>query len=141
MLLDETVTDEAVRSKIFKQIPTTSLRILLDETAQLIRTRHDDYVDYFANRYSYFRRFVPQFLTRLTFQANATGQPVLEAINLLRELDAQKPRQPIPPDAPVDFVLPNWRAYVIGEDDKISRRYYELCALWVLRRSLRGGDV
>jgi TnpA family transposase len=141
VLLDETVTDEGVRSKIFKQIPAASLRLLLDETAQLIRPSRDDYVDFFANRYSYLRRFVPQFLKRLKFRANATGQPVLEAIKLLRELDAQKPRQSIPPETPVDFVLPSWRAYVIGEEDKISRRYYELCALWVLRQGLRGGDV
>jgi TnpA family transposase len=141
VLLDETVTDEAVRHTIFKRLSATSLRSLLDETAQLIRPSHDDYVDYFANRYSYFRRFVPLFLKRLRFRTNLAGQPVLEAVGLLRQLDDKGARQPIPPEAPMDFVLPHWRAYVIDDEGKISRRYYELCALWVLRQGLRCGDV
>jgi TnpA family transposase len=141
VLLDETVTDEAVRRTLFKRVPAASLRILLDETAQLIRPTHDDHVDFFAPRYSYLRRFIPQFFERLRFRANAAGQPVLEAINLLRQLDAKTPRPPIPLDAPLDFVLPNWRAYVIDDEGKISRRYYELCALWVLRQGLRSGDI
>jgi TnpA family transposase len=141
VLLDETVTDEAVRSAVFKQVPATSLRLLLDETAQLVRPGNDDYVDYFANHYSYLRRFIPRFLKQLRFRANPAGQSALKAIDLLRQLDANKPRQPIPPEAPLDFVPSAWRAYVIDEEGKITRRYYELCALWVLRQGLRCGDI
>jgi len=141
VLLDETITDEAVRSAVFKQVPAASLRLLLDETAQLIRPSNDDYVDFFANHYSYLRRFIPQFLKRLDFRANSAGQSALKAIDLLRQLDATKLRQPIPPEAPLDFVLSSWQAYVFDEEGKIIRRYYELCALWVLRQGLRCGDI
>jgi TnpA family transposase len=141
IVLDETIANEVLRSQIFTKMPAASLRILLDETAQLIRPGNDDYVDFFATRYSYLRRFVPFFFKHLRFRAHPAGQPVLEAIQRLRELDAKAPRQPIPADTPLDFVLPNWRDYIVDDSGKISRRYYELCALWVLRLTLRCGDV
>ena len=141
IVMDETVTDEALRRQIFKTLPAASLRLLLDETTQLIRPKNDAYVDFFANRYSYLRRFVPLFLKHLTFRAHSAGQPVLEAVELLRQLDAQAPRRPISADASLDFVLPSWHAYVVDENGHISRRYYELCALWGLRLTLRCGDI
>ncbi len=48
----------------------------------------------------------------------------MNAINLLRQLDAKNPRQPIPADSSLDSVLPAWRDYVIDEEGKITRRYY-----------------
>ena len=46
----------------------------------------------------------------------------------------------VPKDAPLGFVKPRWRRYVV-QGGSIDRRYYELCALNELRGRLRAGDV
>jgi len=113
----------------------------LDQTGKIVRL-HEDHFDYFARRYSYIRRFVPSFLNALTFYSNIPHDPLLKAIDLIRELDKDKSRQQVPKDAPVEFVSKKWNPYVFDKDTgKISRCYYELCMLWELRNSLRSSDI
>ncbi|MEY3828145.1 MAG: hypothetical protein RLZZ148_2973, partial [Cyanobacteriota bacterium] len=66
--------------------------------------------------------------------------PLLKALSLLRELDAENKRK-IPDDAPQDFIAPKWRNYIFDEKGNLVRRYYEMSVLWELRRALRSGDV
>lgn len=141
ILLDPEVEDTAVRAMSFRQIPEATLRTVLTETEQLIRPKNDAYVDFFGKRYSYIRQFAPTFFAHLEFRSSRDDDPLLQAIALLRELDAGKPRQPIPSHAPLSFVPNAWRPYVIDKEGNISRRYYELCVLWVLRQALRGGNL
>jgi len=141
VLLDADIKDEKVRERRFRQVPETTLRAALTEMEQLIRPQNDACVDFFGKRYSYLRQFVLTFFARLEFHSNHDDDPLLQAIALLRERDAGKPRQPIPDNAPLSFIPDAWRSYVIGKDGNISRRYYELCVLWVLRRALRGGNL
>ncbi len=44
-------------------------------------------------------------------------------------------------DAPMEFVGAKWRPYMTDADGRIIRKYYELCAPWELRGTLRSGDV
>jgi TnpA family transposase len=141
ILLDPTVADDAVRAVSFQRVPAETLRTALAETKQLIRPRHDAYVDYFGHRYSYLRQFIPLFLHRLTFRSSHDHDPLLEAMVLLQDLGARKNRSPVPADAPLAFVPLAWRPYVVNRHGLISRRYYELCTLWVLRQALRAGDI
>jgi hypothetical protein len=39
------------------------------------------------------------------------------------------------------LVTDTWRPYIREPDGTISRRYYELCALWHLRSALRAGNI
>ena len=141
VLLDPTVEDVAVRAVSFQRVPADLLRTALEETDRLIRPRSDAYVDYFGNRYSYVRQFAPIFLQRLTFRSSRGDEALLKAIDLLCALDANKSRQPVPASAPLSFVPAAWRAYVIDGRGTISRRYYELCTLWMLRQALRAGNI
>jgi TnpA family transposase len=61
-------------------------------------------------------------------------------VETLRRINRDRVRK-LPVDAPLDFVPDNWRPYVVGKDGQLDRHYYELCALWELRSSLRAGDV
>ncbi|HPF59848.1 MAG TPA: DUF4158 domain-containing protein [Candidatus Competibacteraceae bacterium] len=104
VLLDSSVADEAVRTVSFQRVAETTLRTALEQTKQLIRPSQDAYVDLFGRRYSYVRQFAPAFMQQLTFRSSHDAHPLLQALRLLRELDASKPRCPVPSDAPMAFI-------------------------------------
>jgi hypothetical protein len=141
VLLDAAVADAAVRQVSFQRVSEQTLRTALAETKQLIRPSNDAYVDFFGRRYSYVRQFAPAFLQRLTFRSSQDHPPLLQAVTLLCELDTHPSRHPGLDDAPLTFIPTAWRSYVVDAQGNISRRYYELCTLWVLRQALRTSDI
>ena len=82
----------------------------------------------------------PFFFGVFSFSSNLANDPLLKALSLLRELDAENKRK-IPDDALQDFITPKWRNYIFDEKGNLVRRYYEMSVLWELRRALRSGDV
>jgi len=94
----------------------------VDETAGLIRPRHDDAIDFFGARYGTIRQFAPTFLRTLTFYTHGPDDTVLR-------------------DVPMALITDAWRPYIRELDGNISRRYYELCTLWHLRSALRAGNI
>src|SRR4029450_12846656 len=130
-------TDAAVRAESFARVPAPVLRTAVEETQSLIRPRHDDAIDFFGTRYSTIRQFAPAFLQTLTFQAQGPDNTVLRALEVIRTLDRAPKRRPIPREAPLGLVTDAWRPYIREQDGTISRRYYDLCALWLLRSALR----
>ena len=145
ILLDEEIEDEAVRAAAFKVISREELKRSLDEAAELIRPDNDAYVDYFCQSYSKVRTFSAKFLATLEFRARGDDQGLLEALQLIRDIHQGK-RRKLPADAPTEFILKSWRAYVIDASEvdaskAINWRYYELAALWELRQRLRSGNV
>lgn len=141
ILLDPEVPDGAIREAVYEAVgsPERLLEAVV-ESEKLMRPADDNYYDFFADRYSYLRQFTPAFLEALRFRSNKRNDPLLEAIEVLRDLNAQKRRR-VPDEAPLGFVPGKWGPYVVGEDGRIDRRYWELCLLTVLREALRSGDV
>ena len=73
--------------------------------------------------------------------APAGDSPLLRAVDLLRQLNAER-RRVLPEETPLEFVPARWRPYVNDNPDPTERRhYFELCVLWELRGALRAGDV
>lgn len=144
VVLDEAVPDEAIRPTIYEQVPVDTLQTALDEVESFfIVGRKRTHLDFFDKRYSYFRRFTPAFLKALTFHNYADKESLLEALDVLREMNEAEDRL-LPPtftDVPTDFVPLQWRNRVLNRDSTVSRRDYELCALSDLRDSLRSGAV
>ena len=140
VLLDAAIDDAAVRAVSFARVPEAVLRAAVEETAGLIRPRHDDAIDFFGTRYSTIRQFAPAFLQTLTFHAQGPDDTVLPAVEVIRTLDRAPTRRPVPRDAPMGLVTDAWRPYIREPDGSISRRYYELCTLWHLRSALRAGQ-
>lgn len=141
VLLDTAVDDRAVRVVSFAQVPEATLRAAVEETAGLIRPRPDAAIDFFGKRYSYFRQFVPPWVQTLTFHAQDPVEPVLQAIETIRTLDAAPTPRPVPKEVSLAIVTDPWRPYIREAGGAISRRYYELCTLWQLRSALRAGDI
>lgn len=139
ILLDPDIDDKTVRASAFEQITPDQLQCALGETKQLIRPEQDAYVDYFGNKFARIRRFSGKFLTTLEFHAQSEDRGLLQAINFIRDLHAGNKRQ-LPKETQIAFVPPNWLTYVV-ERNGLNHRYFELAALWILRQSLRSGDV
>lgn len=140
-LLDPAIDDAAVRAVSVARVPEAALRAAVDDTAGLIRPRHDDAIDFFGARSSTMRQFAPAFLQTLTFHAQGPDDTVLRALAVMRMLDQAPTRRPIPREAPTALVTEAWRPSIREADGSISRRYDELCTLWSLRSALRAGNV
>lgn len=111
----------------------------VEEAGKLARSADFDYFDLLDRRYSQLRRYTPKLLSAFEFKASNPASPVLEALDLIKELNNTNSRH-IPDDAPVDFIKPRWSKYIF-KDGKINRHYYEMCALSELRDCLRSGDI
>ena len=140
IVVDGGIADAAVRATIFERYQSGHLRQVIEETERLLRPRHDEAIDLFAQRYSYIRKFAPNLLATLTFQSHKQADPLLKAVEVLRTLNASS-RRTVPADAPTAFIANTWWEYVLEHNGDFSRRYYELAVLWELRLALRAGDV
>jgi TnpA family transposase len=143
VVVDDTVPDAAVRMNIYEQVPADTLQEALDDIERFfISGRKLTYLDFFDKRYNYFRRFTPAFLKALTFHNYADKESMLEALDILREMNEGDDKLPATfEDAPVEFVPAQWRIRVLKKDGIVKRRDYEMCALSDLRDSLRSGAV
>ena len=140
LVLDENISDADLRRTILSRIPKEKLQSAVEESERIARPLDDNYFDFIDNRYSYLRQFTPAFLSTCALQSNLSDDPLLEAINLLRHLNDEG-RRVIPDEASIAFVPPKWYDYVLDEEGKINRHYYELCVLWELKNALRSGDI
>ncbi|MBL1119603.1 Tn3 family transposase [Streptomyces sp. 110] len=94
--------------------------------------------------YVYIRQFTPKVLETVRFVGGTEAKPLIEALGVLRELNATGARN-VPDGAPTAFVPARWQGYLdeaaAKGDATAFRHYWELCTLLTLRDSLRSGDV
>jgi TnpA family transposase len=109
------------------------------EAQKLAEPEDFDFLYRIGENYPTVRRYAPEFLDSLHFEAAPAAEPVLEAIELLRELNAANARK-LPEAVPVEFIRKRWDKLVFTVDG-IDRRFYELCALAELKNALRSGDI
>lgn len=109
------------------------------EAAQLAQPESFDHLHLVGENYSTLRRYTPEFLDVLKMRAAPAAQSVMDAVDVLREMNLKGARK-VPDDAPIDFIKARWKPLVLTEDG-IDRRFYELCVLSELKNSLRSGDI
>ena len=109
------------------------------EAQKLAEPEDFDFLYRIGENYPTVRRYAPEFLEALQFEAAPAAEPVLDAIELLRETNAANARK-LPESAPVEFIHKRWGKLVLTEEG-IDRRFYELCALAELKNALRSGDI
>ena len=85
------------------------------------------------------RRYTPELVDVLDLRAAPAAQDVLDAVNVLRAMNAGGQRV-VPKDAPTGFVRKRWESLVVT-DGGVDRHFYELCALSELKNALRSGDI
>lgn len=105
----------------------------------LARPETFDHLHLVSENFNTLRRYTPAFLEVLQLRAAPAAQRVLDAIQQLREMNADNLRK-VPSDAPTAFIKPRWKPLVITPEG-IDRRFYEICALSELKNALRSGDI
>jgi TnpA family transposase len=109
------------------------------EAQQLAQPEDFDFLPRIGESYATLRRYAPEFLAVLKLRAAPAAQDLLDAIEVLRGMNAYNARK-VPLEAPTGFIKPRWQRLVMT-DAGIDRRYYELCALSELKNALRSGDI
>jgi TnpA family transposase len=109
------------------------------EAQKLAQPEDFDFLHHIGESYATLRRYAPAFLDVLKLRAAPAAKDVLDAIEVLRAMNAENARK-IPADAPTGFIKKRWEKLVMT-DAGIDRRYYELCALSELKNALRSGDI
>jgi len=144
VLADPAIADEDVGGLLRERIGMSRLRAALAEPATTRLPRDHGHLAQLASSYAYLRQFTPQALEAITFAGGAAAAELLEAVAVLRSLNATGSRS-VPATAPTGFVPARWRGYLddatTAGDTAAYRRYWELCVLLCLRDALRSGDV
>ena len=111
----------------------------ISEADQLAQPESFDHLHLVIEQFGTLRRYTPEFLDVLKLRAAPAAQGVLDAIAVVRKMNADCARK-VPTDAPTAFIKPRWRPLVVT-DTGIDRRFYEICALAELKNALRSGDI
>ena len=120
-------------------IPWAEFAQSVTDAAQLAQPATFDHLHLVGDHYSMLRRYTPELLDVLKLKAAPAAQAVLDAIDMVREMNATGSRK-VPDDAPIAFVKTRWKPLVITGEG-IDRRFYEICALSELKNALRSGDI
>ena len=139
IVLDDAVPDHQVRLRIFAVLSPSRLAQFVAE----IETRQStlDAIHFFGSRYAYFRRFFPTLIDMLHFHPHQPPESLLQALDVLRELNAMPHKPRFLYAVPTDFVATAWRSRVMNRDGSVDRRWYELCVMAQLRDALRSGRI
>jgi hypothetical protein len=144
VLADPAIPDEQVGGLLRERIGMSRLRAALATHTTSRLPRDHGHLALIDASYGYLRQFTPEVLRVLTFAGSPSAAALLDAVDVLRGLNATGTRT-VPADAPTGFVPARWRGYL---DDAIAvgataayRHHWELCVLLCLRDALRSGDV
>ncbi len=120
-------------------LPWPKFESTVAEAQTLAQPEEFDYLALLDERYGSVRKFAPLLLAHFEFHAAPAATELLQALNLLRDLNASGKRT-LPENVPTGFVKPRWRPHVFSAAG-VDRHFYELCALAELRDRLRSGDI
>jgi TnpA family transposase len=138
VLLDQAITDP--RAELFRRYSEERIASLSEECRAMARPSEMIHDLELRKRYSYVRQFAPRLLDAFTLRAIAPNEPLLKAVDYLRERNQSK-RRNLDDDAPVEFVPAAWKDRVCPEPGKIDRPMWEICLLEQLRQALKSGNV
>ncbi|WJM89021.1 Tn3 family transposase [Pseudomonas brenneri] len=138
-LLDAKASGDDPFASIEAVIPWDEFAQSVTDAELLARPETFDHLHLVSENFNTLRRYTPAFLEVLQLRAAPAAQRVLDAIQQLREMNADNLRK-VPSDAPTAFVKPRWKPLVITSEG-IDRRFYEICALSELKNALRSGDI
>ena len=100
------------------------------------------HLDAMLARYGTLRQYLPAFLA-LPFQAAAGSETLLEAVEILRALDAGT-RGPLTTHDPYGFVQADWHPHLVTGNKaagKLDRAIWEISLAFAVRDALRSGSL
>ncbi|TSJ80938.1 hypothetical protein [Cardinium endosymbiont of Dermatophagoides farinae] len=120
LILDDTVSDEELRKKVFQKIPREILIAQIDDAESWLTGKYSHVFNLIIKRFNYLRQFSPALFNHIHFQQEGNiSSDLLEAIDILRDLNSNNKRK-LPEDTPMGFVPVKLRTLVApcGNIDK-----------------------
>lgn len=115
------------------------LNTLVAEADKVVTATREDNLSEIVARYPTVRRIAPILLDAFVFRAWKLDDPLLVALDALRELYATGQKN-LPARAPTAFLKPAWHK-LIGTGATVDRRAYQVAVRMALRDRLRSGDI
>jgi TnpA family transposase len=138
MLLDTSLPDGDLRTRLFEKIPRNALTLALEGVNALIRPADNVYYQELDAKYKTVRCFLPGLVEHIRFGANVAGEPVVAAFDWLRSnIARKKPGN----DAPREVIRKPWQRHVLREDGSVDFHAYTFCVLDELHTAIRRRDV
>jgi hypothetical protein len=103
------------------------------------RLEERGYGDLLLNRYPSLRKYFADVL-HLPCAAKPGNEPLLHAIDLVRQLDAGEVKR-LPPTAPRSFVPKELRRALHDQEGKLNRNAWEMGLALAIKDALRSGDL
>jgi hypothetical protein len=110
---------------------------LISDLHTFKRLEERGYGDILLRRYASLRRYFGHFI-QLPFYAKPGTEPLLNAINLIRQLDSGIIKK-IPEDAQTVFIPQELQRSYLDKDGKIKRNAWELGVAIAIKDALRAG--
>lgn len=139
VFLDWPEERQMTKAEFWRQINEGTLRDALEDLRTFKRLEERGYGDLLLARYPSLRKYFAAFL-HLPFAAEPGTEPVLQAIQFVRQLDAGTLKQ-VPDHAPTDFVPPELHRALRDQTGHINRNAWEMGLALAIRDALRSGDL
>lgn len=130
---------EAPLSRLFERVNAAAIAAAVQDCEAFEQLQAHGYVNRLRTRYGNFRRYFRHFI-HLEFRAEPSGQGLLQAIELLHQLDAGALKA-LPATVDITFVPAAWRGRLAADPRGIDRRTWEIALALALRDALRAGEI
>lgn len=140
LLLDEKVSDEAIRQTIFSTISKDRLRTAIGMVDILTRPidQNIEFKELFKH-YTSVRRFLPSLLESIEFKASSAGQSALAAWNFLSDVENKTGKNKFV-GAPTEGMSESWQSVVL-KGDRISPCPYTFWAAEKMIEGIKNHDI
>ncbi len=127
------------KTDLWQQVGEKQLLESIADLHSFKRLEERGYGDILLRRYPSLRKYFAEFI-RLPFAVKPGTEPLLNAINLVRQLDAGILKK-IPDNSPTVFIPKELRRSYRDKDGNIKRNAWELGLAITMKEALRSGDL
>lgn len=124
---------------LWQRIDEKKLLESVDDLHIFKRLEERGYGDILLARYPSLRKYFADFI-HLPFKAKPGTEPLLKAINLIRQLDDGGLKK-LSDDVPTCFIPKELRRSLKSKDGKVQRNAWELGVAMAMKEALRSGDL
>lgn len=139
MVVDDSIENQYLRSKIFENLSKETIREALHVVLKINRPVYQSPLFFLLKTYPRFKQFTPHLLRVLDFKVAFSKDNFGSGLDLVTELQNGIKRK-LPESAPTHFITQSWQKVVVIEK-MLQAPAYELCVLSVLNDRLQSGDV
>lgn len=138
-LLDWPEDQPLSKADLWRQVEEVKLRSSRKDLQEFKRLEERGYGDLLLKRYPSLRKYFADFI-HLPFAAKAGNEHLIQAIDLVRQLDAGDLKR-LPPTAPTDFVPKDLRRALSDPASHLNRNAWEMGLALAIKDALRSGDL